>query len=83
VYGFALGLPVGDEPVAAVEHAGRLLEEAGHQVSTLSQDVFDPIGLIPFLNVINAGLSEMDGIDWDLVEPTTGPLMRRPRRSTA
>jgi len=65
----ALGLPVGDEPVAAVEHTGRLLEEAGHQVSTLSQDVFDPIGLIPFLNVINAGLSEMDGIDWDLVEP--------------
>ena len=37
----ALGLPVADEPIAAVEHAGRLLEAAGHQVSRLEPDVFD------------------------------------------
>ena len=65
----ALGLPVADEPVAAVERAGRILEAAGHHVSRLDADVFDPAGLIPFLNVINAGLSEMEGIDWDRVEP--------------
>ncbi len=65
----ALGLPVADEPVAAVERAGRLLEAAGHHVSRLDADVFDPSGLEPFLNVINAGLAETDGIDWDQVEP--------------
>jgi amidase len=65
----ALGVAVADEPVAAVERAGRLLEAAGHHVSRLDVDVFDPSGLFPFLNVMNAGLSEMEGIDWDLVEP--------------
>jgi len=65
----ALGLPVADEPVAAVERAGRLLEAAGHHVSRLEADVFDPVGLAPFLNVVNAGLSEVDGVDWDRVEP--------------
>ena len=65
----ALGVPVAEEPVAAVERAGRILEAAGHHVSRLDADVFDPMGLIPFLNVINAGMSEMEGIDWDQVEP--------------
>jgi len=64
-----LGLPVGPEPAAAAEHAGRLLEAAGHVVTPLDADVFDPMVLGPFLTVINAGLSEMEGIDWDLVEP--------------
>ena len=65
----ALGLPVADEPVAAVERAGRLLEAAGHQVSRLDADVFDPSGLEAFLNVINGGLAETEGIDWARVEP--------------
>ena len=65
----ALGLPVADEAIAAVEHTGRLLEAAGHQVSTLDADVFDPEGLGPFLHVVNAGLAETDGIDWERVEP--------------
>jgi amidase len=65
----AMGLPVAPEPEAAVEHAGRLLEAAGHQVSRLDADVFDPAGLAPFLHVVNAGLGETDGIDWDRVEP--------------
>jgi amidase len=65
----ALGLPVAPEPLAAVEHAGHLLEAAGHHVSRLDADVFDPAGLEPFLHVVNAGLSDVDGIDWDRVEP--------------
>jgi amidase len=65
----ALGLPVAPEPLVAVEHAGRLLEAAGHHVEWLEADVFDPVGLGPFLEVINAGLGEADGIDWDRVEP--------------
>ncbi len=65
----ALGLPLGDGPVAAVEHAGRLLEAAGHRVTRLEADVFDPAGLGPFLHVVNSTAGEMEGIDWDRVEP--------------
>ncbi|HUY65680.1 MAG TPA: amidase [Acidimicrobiales bacterium] len=65
----ALGLPVAAGPLAAVEHAGELLEAAGHHVSSLDADVFDPAGLGPFLHVVNAGLSEVAGIDWTRVEP--------------
>ncbi|HEY4947753.1 MAG TPA: amidase [Acidimicrobiales bacterium] len=65
----ALGLPVADQPAAAVDHAGRVLESLGHQVSHLDVDVFDLSGLEPFLNVVNAGLSEYPDIDWTRVEP--------------
>jgi amidase len=65
----ALGLPVADEPAAAVDHAGRVLESLGHQVSRIAADVFDLSGLEPFLNVVNAGLSEYPDIDWARVEP--------------
>ncbi len=65
----ALGLPLDEQVIAAVEHAGRLLEAAGHTVITLDADVFDPAGLGPFLHVVNAGLSEVEGFDWELVEP--------------
>jgi amidase len=65
----ALGLTVADGPLAAVDHAGHLLEECGHKVTVLDADVFDPAGLGPFLNVINAGLGDVAGIDWDRVEP--------------
>jgi amidase len=65
----ALGLPLDEQVIVAVEHAGRLLEAAGHTVTTLDADVFDPVGLGPFLNVVNAGLSEAEGFDWELVEP--------------
>jgi amidase len=65
----ALGMPVGDEPSAAVDHVGTLLEAAGHHVSRLDADVLDPTGLAHFLNVVYAGLSEPVGIDWDKVEP--------------
>jgi amidase len=65
----ALGLPLAEATLAAVEHAGRLLEAAGHLVSVLDADVFDPAGLGPFLHVVNSGAAEMDGLDWDRVEP--------------
>ena len=65
----SLGLPVADGPLAAVEHAGRLLEAAGHHVTRLDADVIDPAGLGPFLHVVNSGMAEMEGIDWDRVEP--------------
>ena len=65
----ALGVPVADGPAAAVEHAGRLLEGAGHQVTWLDADVFDAAGLGPFLHVVNSGAAEVDGLDWDRVEP--------------
>jgi amidase len=65
----ALGMPVAAEPAAALDHAGRLFEAAGHHVVRLDADVFDAAGLMPFLNVVNAGLGEEVGIDWDRVEP--------------
>ncbi len=65
----ALGLPVGEGPIAAVEHAGRLLEALGHKVTVLGADVMDPAALGPFLHVMSAGLGDVDGIDWDKVEP--------------
>jgi amidase len=65
----ALGMPVAPEPEAALVHAGQLLEAAGHHVVRLEADVFDAAGLGPFLNVVNAGLGEEAGIDWDRVEP--------------
>ncbi len=49
--------------------AARLLEAAGHQVSRLEADIFDPVALAPFLHVVNAGLGDMADIDWDRVEP--------------
>jgi amidase len=65
----ALGLPVAAEAVSAVERAGRLLEAAGHHVWQLEADVFDPAGLGPFLDVVNAGLADAEDFDWDRVEP--------------
>jgi amidase len=65
----SLGLPVADAPAEAVERVGHLLEAAGHEVWRLDADVFDPSAFGPFLHVVNAGLAELEGIDWDLVEP--------------
>jgi len=65
----ALGLPVSDEAVAAVEATGKLLEQAGHTVDRLDADVFNAESLAPFLYVVTAGLAENPGIDWEKVEP--------------
>lgn len=65
----ALGLPVADAPRQAAEEAGRLLEELGHQVWQLEQDVLDPGLFAPFLNVVNTSYGAYEGVDWDAVEP--------------
>jgi amidase len=65
----ALGLPVEHEPAAALERAGQLLEQLGHKVFTLETDVFDPEAIPPFLNVVNTGFADYDGIDWSRTEP--------------
>jgi amidase len=64
-----LGIPVADEAVAAVHLAGALLEGAGHDVSVLDTDVFDGSELGAFLDVVHAGLAEVEGVDFDDVEP--------------
>ncbi len=65
----ALGLEVAPACVAAVEHAGRLLESLGHHVVRRDRDVFDPAGLGAFLILINSGLAEYPDLDWEQVEP--------------
>lgn len=65
----ALGVEVEPSVRAAVEDAGRLLEELGHHVEVLDQDPLDPATVGPFLNVINSSYGGFENIDWDLVEP--------------
>jgi amidase len=65
----ALGLPVADECRAALERAGAHLEQLGHKVFVRDTDVFEPEALVPFLNVVNTGLGDYEGIDWSRVEP--------------
>lgn len=65
----ALGLPVADAPRQAAESTGRLLEELGHHVSVLDEDVLDPSLVGPFLNVVNTAYGSFQDVDWARVEP--------------
>ena len=65
----AMGLPVGEAPRRAAEDAGRLLEQLGHHVSVLEEDVLDPSLVVPFLNVVNTAYAGFEGVDWTRVEP--------------
>ena len=65
----ALGIPVDGEAVAAVEAAGKLLEQAGHHVERLDADIVEAESLAPVIHVVTAGLAENAGIDWEKVEP--------------
>ncbi|MDA8311965.1 MAG: amidase [Actinomycetota bacterium] len=65
----ALGVEVEAPCRAAVEDAGRLLEELGHHVEVLDEDPFDPAAIGPFLNVVNSSYGGYEDIDWDRVEP--------------
>ena len=65
----ALGMPIEPEPMAALERAGALFEQLGHKVFTIDTDVFAPDAIQPFLDVINTGFAEYEGIDWEKVEP--------------
>jgi len=62
------GLPIDDACVEAARAAGRTLESLGHHVFPVSYDVPDEF-LPAFLNVVNSGLAEYEGIDWDRAEP--------------
>ncbi len=65
----ALGVEVESSCRAAVEDAGRLLEELGHHVEVLDQDLLDTGAVGPFLNVVNSAYGAYGGVDWDHVEP--------------
>jgi len=65
----ALGIEPEESCRVAVERAGTLLEELGHHVSLLEEDVLDPALAGPFLNVVNASYGVFADIDWDKVEP--------------
>ncbi len=63
-----LGLVVDTACEEAVTVAGRHLEALGHHVERVDLGVPES-WLQPFLNVVNSGLADYDGIDWDRVEP--------------
>ncbi|HXQ61274.1 MAG TPA: amidase [Acidimicrobiales bacterium] len=65
----ALGVPVEAAPRAAVESTGRILEDLGHHVTVLDEDVLDPTAIGPFLDVINTGYGDFRDVDWSNVEP--------------
>jgi amidase len=65
----ALGVETEPSCRAAVEDAGRLLEELGHHVELADEDLLDPAAIGAFLNVINSSYGSYEGIDWERVEP--------------
>jgi amidase len=65
----ALGVVVEEPCRAAVEDAGRLLEELGHHVEYLQEDPLDSGVVGPLLDIINTSYAAYEGIDWDRVEP--------------
>jgi len=65
----ALGLPVADACSEALKKAGTVLENLGHKVFTVDEDVFTADAIPPFLNVVNSGLGDYEGIDWSKTEP--------------
>jgi len=60
----ALGLPVAPAALEALRHAGELLEQLGHKVFTIDNDVFEAEAIPPFLNIVNSGFADYDDIDW-------------------
>ncbi len=65
----ALGVEVEPSCRAAVEDAGRVLEELGHHVEALDHDLLDTGAVGPFLNIVNSAYGGYEGVDWDRVEP--------------
>jgi amidase len=63
-----LGLPVDDEVLAAVRSTGSMLSDLGHDVRSAQMEVPDA-ALMAFLNIVNSGLADYDGIDWTRTEP--------------
>jgi amidase len=65
----SLELPVAPAAQEALRKAGLWLENLGHQVFTIDEDVFSADAIPPFLNVVNSGLGDYDAIDWSKTEP--------------
>ncbi len=63
------GSPVEPEPIAAVEEAGLLLEELGHQVTEVTPDWSDPNLTPMFLAAVQTGTVYYPGTDLDKIEP--------------
>lgn len=62
------GFPVDDVCVEAARTAARTMESLGHSVSVVDFDVPDEF-LVAFLSVVNSGLADYDGVNWDRAEP--------------
>jgi amidase len=68
VDGAPFGLPMEPACAQAAREAASALEELGHHVNQVSYDV--PNEFVDFfLNVVNSGLADYDGIDWEKAEP--------------
>lgn len=63
-----LGLPVDTACVAAAEAACRMLQALGHAVEPAVFEVPDAV-LSHYLKMVNGGLADFDGIDWERAEP--------------
>ena len=64
-----LGLPVDPACSRAATEAAHLLEALGHSVDTTEVDLFPDEAVGHFLNVVNAGMGEHEGIDPEQLEP--------------
>ena len=63
-----LGMPVDEECLAAAQATARMLEALGHEIVPATIEVPD-VALNAFLTMVNSGLAEYPGIDWDKTEP--------------
>ena len=63
-----LGLPVDPECAAGVEATVTALAEAGHEVVDAALDPHIEEFMLPFIQVVNAGLAGLP-VDWDQVQP--------------
>ena len=62
------GLPVDPICAAGARAAAGAFEGLGHTVTEVDLDIPD-LFLESFLQVVNSGLADYEGIDWDRVEP--------------
>src|SRR6185437_3072243 len=63
------GLPLADDPAAAVHRAARVLDGLGHHVDVVDFDLVPLDLLATFLPVVNAGFADFGDIDVDRMEP--------------
>ncbi|HLH46849.1 MAG TPA: amidase [Acidimicrobiales bacterium] len=63
-----LGLAVAPACAAAADSAARALEGLGHHVEPVDVEMPDE-AVAAFLEVVNSGLADYEGIDWDRTEP--------------